>query len=712
MGVFGLKEEEIKHAIELLGREPNDVEWSVISVIWSEHCSYKHSRKYLKDFLTKAEWVEQGPGENAGIINLGDGYRVVFKIESHNHPSAVEPFQGAATGVGGIVRDILAIGARPIALLDSLRFGPIEKGRNKYLFEGVVGGISFYGNCIGVPVVGGEIVFEDCYSSNPLVNVMCVGLLGPEQKSYRGKAEGKGNLLLLVGARTGRDGLQGASFASEKLDDEVHKKRPSVQVGDPFLGKLLIESCLEAASTDGVVGIQDLGAAGLVSSLSESARRGRSGVKVYLDKVPQREENMTAEEILLSESQERMLLVIRPEKAEEIISIFKKWDLEAEIIGEVIEEEKFIVYFKGEKVVDLPTELLVDGSLIFDPPYKEYKVPNLSSDLRSLIKKEHIEKFMNNAINDLSLKEKIYRQYDYSVQTNTVLPPGFGDASVLRIKGTNKGIAVVTDGNGRYCYLNPKRGAMYAVAEACRNILCVGGRPLAITDGLNFGDPDEPEVFYQFREVVKGINLASRTLEIPVVSGNVSFYNGQGEKKIFPTPIIGMVGVLEDLSYLIKPGLKVVGNRLYLIGDFSWLSLEGSRFIKDVFDKIEGEAPYVDLIWERKLKLFMEEIRKERDIIVSAHDVSEGGILVALLEMAFWGNKGVEVSLPSEKLDNLVGEGSGLIIVEVNKDREDEYMEFIKKYELKTHKMGEVVEKDFIIEPFIKEDINEFYQRR
>jgi len=566
MGVFGLKEEEIKHAIELLGREPNDVEWSVISVIWSEHCSYKHSRKYLKDFLTKAEWVEQGPGENAGIINLGDGYRVVFKIESHNHPSAVEPFQGAATGVGGIVRDILAIGARPIALLDSLRFGPIEKGRNKYLFEGVVGGISFYGNCIGVPVVGGEIVFEDCYSSNPLVNVMCVGLLGPEQKSYRGKAEGKGNLLLLVGARTGRDGLQGASFASEKLDDEVHKKRPSVQVGDPFLGKLLIESCLEAASTDGVVGIQDLGAAGLVSSLSESARRGRSGVKVYLDKVPQREENMTAEEILLSESQERMLLVIRPEKAEEIISIFKKWDLEAEIIGEVIEEEKFIVYFKGEKVVDLPTELLVDGSLIFDPPYKEYKVPNLSSDLRSLIKKEHIEKFMNNAINDLSLKEKIYRQYDYSVQTNTVLPPGFGDASVLRIKGTNKGIAVVTDGNGRYCYLNPKRGAMYAVAEACRNILCVGGRPLAITDGLNFGDPDEPEVFYQFREVVKGINLASRTLEIPVVSGNVSFYNGQGEKKIFPTPIIGMVGVLEDLSYLIKPGLKVVGNRLYLIG--------------------------------------------------------------------------------------------------------------------------------------------------
>jgi len=421
---------------------------------------------------------------------------------------------------------------------------------------------------------------------------------------------------------------------------------------------------------------------------------------------------MTAEEILLSESQERMLLVIRPEKAEEIISIFKKWDLEAEIIGEVIEEEKFIVYFKGEKVVDLPTELLVDGSLIFDPPYKEYKVPNLSSDLRSLIKKEHIEKFMNNAINDLSLKEKIYRQYDYSVQTNTVLPPGFGDASVLRIKGTNKGIAVVTDGNGRYCYLNPKRGAMYAVAEACRNILCVGGRPLAITDGLNFGDPDEPEVFYQFREVVKGINLASRTLEIPVVSGNVSFYNGQGEKKIFPTPIIGMVGVLEDLSYLIKPGLKVVGNRLYLIGDFSWLSLEGSRFIKDVFDKIEGEAPYVDLIWERKLKLFMEEIRKERDIIVSAHDVSEGGILVALLEMAFWGNKGVEVSLPSEKLDNLVGEGSGLIIVEVNKDREDEYMEFIKKYELKTHKMGEVVEKDFIIEPFIKEDINEFYQRR
>lgn len=712
MGVFGLKEEEIKHAIRLLGREPNDLEWSVISVIWSEHCSYKHSRKYLKDFLTKAEWVEQGPGENAGIVNLGDGYRVVFKIESHNHPSAVEPFQGAATGVGGIVRDILAIGARPIALLDSLRFGPIEKGRNKYLFEGVVGGISFYGNCIGVPVVGGEIIFEDCYSSNPLVNVMCIGLLTPGQKSYRGKAEGKGNLLLLVGAKTGRDGLQGASFASEKLDDEVHKKRPSVQVGDPFLGKLLIESCLEAASTDGVIGIQDLGAAGLVSSLSESARRGRSGVKVYLDKVPQREENMTAEEILLSESQERMLLVIKPEKAEEIISIFKKWDLEAEIIGEVIEEERFVVYFKGEKVVDLPTGLLVDGSLIFDPLYKEYEVLNLAFDFGSQVKREHVDRFLEELVNDLFIKEKIYRQYDYSVQTNTVLPPGFGDAAVLRIKGTNKGIAVVVDGNGRYCYLNPKRGAMYAVAEACKNILCVGGRPLAITDGLNFGDPDEAEVFYQFRETIKGIDIASRTLEIPIVSGNVSFYNGQGENTIFPTPIIGMVGILEDLSYLIKPGFKVVGNPVYLIGDFSWLSLGGSKFIKDIFGKIEGEPPYVDLIWERKLKFFMEEIRKERDIVLSAHDISEGGLLGTLLEMSFWGEKGVEVILPSDKIENLIGEGSGLIVVEVNKDKEIKYLDFIEKYGLKTQKIGAVKEEEFIVEPFIKRNISEFLRRR
>ncbi len=712
MGVFGLKEEEIKHAIKLLGREPNDLEWSVISVIWSEHCSYKHSRKYLKNFLTKAEWVEQGPGENAGIVDLGDGYRVVFKIESHNHPSAVEPFQGAATGVGGIVRDILAIGARPIALLDSLRFGPIEKGRNKYLFEGVVGGISFYGNCIGVPVVGGEIIFEDCYSSNPLVNVMCIGLLTPGQKSYRGKAEGKGNLLLLVGAKTGRDGLQGASFASEKLDDEVHRKRPSVQVGDPFLGKLLIESCLEVASTDGVIGIQDLGAAGLVSSLSESARRGRSGVKVYLDKVPQREENMSAEEILLSESQERMLLVIKPEKAEEIISIFKKWDLEAEIIGEVIEEERFVVYFKGEKVVDLPTELLVDGSLIFDPLYKEYEVPNLAFDFSSQVKGEHVDRFMEELVNDLFIKEKIYRQYDYSVQTNTVLPPGFGDAAVLRIKGTNKGIAVVTDGNGRYCYLNPKRGAMYAVAEACRNILCVGGRPLAITDGLNFGDPDEAEVFYQFRETIKGIDLASRTLEIPIVSGNVSFYNGQDENTIFPTPIIGMVGILEDLSYLIKPGFKLVGNPIYLIGDFSWLSLGGSKFMKDIFGKIEGEPPYVDLIWERKLKFFMEEIRKEKDIVMSAHDISEGGLLGTLLEMSFWGKKGVEVILPSDKIENLIGEGSGLIVVEINKDKEIRYLDFIERYGLKTQKIGIVKEEEFIVEPFIKMNISEFLQRR
>lgn len=713
MGIFGLKEEEIKHAIELLGREPNDLEWSVISVIWSEHCSYKHSRKYLKEFFTKAEWVDQGPGENAGIINLGDGYRIVFKIESHNHPSAVEPFQGAATGVGGIVRDILALGARPIALLDSLRFGPLNKGRNKYLFEGVVGGISFYGNCIGVPVVGGEIIFEECYSSNPLVNVMCVGLLTPEQKSYKGKAEGVGNLLLLVGAKTGRDGLQGASFASEKLDDEIHKKRPSVQVGDPFLGKLLIEACLEAASLEGIVGIQDLGAAGLVSALSESARRGRSGVKVYLDKVPQREENMTPEEILLSESQERMLFIIKPEKLEEINNIFKKWDLDASVIGEVISEERFIVYFRGEKVVDLPTDLLVDGSLIFDPPSRSYEVSQITDKDFSSIKEEDINNFVKNLVEDLILKEKIYRQYDYSVQTNTVVPPGLGDAAVLRIKGTNKAIAITVDGNGRYCYLNPKMGAMYSVAEACRNILCVGGKPLGITDGLNFGDPDDPEVYYQFKDVVKGINIASRILEIPIVSGNVSFYNGQGENTIYPTPIIGMVGVLEDLSYLITPGFKKVGNLIYIIGDFAWLTLEGSKFMKDMFNKVAGNIPYVDLIWERKLKYLMDEIRKEKGLVLSAHDVSEGGVLATLLEMSFWGNKGLKVTLPLDgKIEHLLGEASGMIIVEVEREKENRFLDLVNKYTEKVTKIGEVIEEDIIIHPYIKTNFSELFKRR
>jgi len=707
MGIFGLKEEEIKHAREFLGREPNDIEWSVISVIWSEHCSYKHSRKYLKDFYSKAEWVEQGPGENAGIVNLGDGYKIVFKIESHNHPSAVEPFQGAATGVGGIVRDILALGARPIALLDSLRFGSIDKPRNKYLFEGVVSGISFYGNCIGVPVVGGEIVFDECYSSNPLVNVMCVGLLSPNQKSYRGKAEGEGNLLVLVGARTGRDGLQGASFASEKLDDETHKKKPSVQVGDPFLGKLLIEATLEAATKDGVIGIQDLGAAGLVSALSESARRGKSGVKVYLDKVPQREENMTPEEILLSESQERMLFVVRPDKVKDIIEVFKKWDLEAEVIGEVIKEERFIAYFNGEKVVDLPTELLVDGSLIFDPPSMEPKKEEKKNVL-TIYNDKDVEKYIEILIQDIKTKEKIYTQYDYSVQTNTVLPPGFGDATVLRIKNTNKGIAIVTDGNGRYCYLNPKQGAMYAVAEACRNILCVGGKPLAITDGLNFGDPDEPDVFYQFKEVVKGINLASRILEIPIVSGNVSFYNGQGENKIFPTPIIGMVGIIEDLSYLIRPGLKEYENPIYVIGDLSRLTLGGSRFMKDLYGVIEGEPPYVDLVWDRKLKYFLEEIRVEK-IILALHDVSEGGMLATLLELSVWGNKGLDVSLPeNDKAKMLFGEGS-ILIAEVSREKEEIFLKIAEKYNLNVVKIGKVIPDRFIIRPFLELDLKNLF---
>ena len=707
MGIFGLKEEEIKHAREFLGREPNDIEWSVISVIWSEHCSYKHSRKYLKDFYSKAEWVEQGPGENAGIVNLGDGYKIVFKIESHNHPSAVEPFQGAATGVGGIVRDILALGARPIALLDSLRFGSIDKPRNKYLFEGVVSGISFYGNCIGVPVVGGEIVFDECYSSNPLVNVMCVGLLSPNQKSYRGKAEGEGNLLVLVGARTGRDGLQGASFASEKLDDETHKKKPSVQVGDPFLGKLLIEATLEAATKDGVIGIQDLGAAGLVSALSESARRGKSGVKVYLDKVPQREENMTPEEILLSESQERMLFVVRPDKVKDIIEVFKKWDLEAEVIGEVIKEERFIAYFNGEKVVDLPTELLVDGSLIFDPPSMEPKKEEKKNVL-TIYNDKDVEKYIEILIQDIKTKEKIYTQYDYSVQTNTVLPPGFGDATVLRIKNTNKGIAIVTDGNGRYCYLNPKQGAMYAVAEACRNILCVGGKPLAITDGLNFGDPDEPDVFYQFKEVVKGINLASRILEIPIVSGNVSFYNGQGENKIFPTPIIGMVGIIEDLSYLIRPGLKEYENPIYVIGDLSRLTLDGSRFMKDLYGVIEGEPPYVDLVWDRKLKYFLEEIRVEK-IILALHDVSEGGMLATLLELSVWGNKGLDVSLPeNDKAKMLFGEGS-ILIAEVSREKEEIFLKIAEKYNLNVVKIGKVIPDRFIIRPFLELDLKNLF---
>lgn len=709
MGIYGLKDEEVNHARRLLGREPEDVEWSVISVIWSEHCSYKHSRKYLKNFLTRARWVEQGPGENAGVIELGDGYRLVFKVESHNHPSAVEPFQGSATGVGGIVRDILALGARPIALLDSLRFGPQDNLRNRYLFNGVVSGISFYGNCIGVPVVGGEIIFEDCYSSNPLINVMCVGIVPPGGKIYKGRAEGKGNLILLVGARTGRDGIHGASFASEKLEEDIHSQRPSVQVGDPFMGKLLIEACLEAGSLGGVIGIQDLGAAGLVSALSESASRGNSGVLVYLDKVPQREENMTPEEILISESQERMILMVEPEKIDRIKNVFKKWDLEAEVIGEVIDEENFIAYFKGEKVVDLPIKLLTKDSLEFDPPFKiqeKIPMPILSKN------KEKIEGFIKKLIENIKIKEYVYQQYDYSVQTNTVIPPGRGDSAVLRIKDTKMAIALTIDGNGRYCFLDPKMGAMNAVSEACRNILCVGGRPLAITDGLNFGDPDEPEVFYQFREVVSGINISSRTLEIPVVSGNVSFYNGQGDNRIFPTPIIGIVGILENIGYLITPDFKEEGNLIYLLGDLDWLSIEGSEYIKYSYNIIGGNPPYVDLVWEKRLKSFMEDIRREK-IILSAHDISDGGLLNSLLEMSFWGEKGIDITLPEvEDYERLLfGEGSGLIVVEISQKDKEYFIKKVEEYKLKTLLLGKVIGENFRIKPYIDYPLKKIIER-
>jgi len=686
MGIYGLKDEEIKHARKLLGREPNDIEWSIISVIWSEHCSYKHSRKYLKNFLTTADWVIQGPGENAGIIDIGDGYKIAFKVESHNHPSAVEPFQGAATGVGGIIRDILALGARPIALLDSLRFGPIDVQRNKYLFNGVVSGISFYGNCIGVPVVGGEIFFDECYSSNPLVNVMCVGIISPDGKIYRGKAEGKGNLLLLVGARTGRDGIHGASFASEKLEDETHKKRPSVQVGDPFMGKLLIEACLEAGKIEGIIGIQDLGAAGLVSALSESASRGSSGILVHLDKVPLREKDMSPEEILISESQERMLLIVKPEKIDEIKNIFKKWDLEAEVIGEVIEDERFLAYFNGEKIVDLPIRLMTKESLEFDPPIKIRESQYINN-----LHKIRIDEKIDEIFKNIKLKEFIYEQYDYSIQTNTVLPPGKGDSAVLRIKNTKKGIALTIDGNGRYCYMNPKLGAIYSVAEACRNILCVGGKPLAITDGLNFGDPDDPEVFYEFREVISGINLASRILQIPIVSGNVSFYNGQGDNRIYPTPIIGMVGLLENIEYLITPDFKKEGNLIYLIGELSFLK----------------KTPYIDLLWEKRLKDFMENITKEK-VILSAHDVSDGGIITTLLEMCIWGEKGIEVNLNCEDENIIYCEGPGLIVVEISENYEDYFLRKIEKYKLKAQLLGKITSDKIRIKPFIEIPLNRF----
>lgn len=565
---MGLSDEEFAMIEKILGRTPNYTETGLFSVMWSEHCSYKNSKPVLKKFPTTGEKVLQGPGEGAGIVDIGDGQAVVFKIESHNHPSAIEPYQGAATGVGGIIRDVFSMGARPIALLNSLRFGELDSARVRYLFKEVVAGIAGYGNCIGIPTVGGEVQFDPCYEGNPLVNAMCVGLID-HKDIKKGQAHGLGNTVMYVGAKTGRDGIHGATFASEELTEQSDEKRPAVQVGDPFMEKLLLEACLELVQSDALVGIQDMGAAGLASSSSEMASKAGMGIELNLDLVPQRETGMTAYEMMLSESQERMLIVVKKGREQEIKDLFAKYDLECVAIGKVTDDKQFRLLHKGEVVADIPVDALAEDAPVYHKPSKEpayfaefqamdHEVPqvdNLKETLLQLLSQPTI-----------ASKEWVYEQYDYMVRTNTVVSPG-SDAAVTRIRGTRKALAMTTDCNARYVYLDPETGGKIAVAEAARNIICSGAEPLAITDNLNFGNPEKPEVFWQIEKAADGISEACRVLETPVIGGNVSLYNETSGTAIYPTPVIGMVGLITDLDHITTQHFKNAGDLIYLVGE-------------------------------------------------------------------------------------------------------------------------------------------------
>ena len=632
----GLTPHEYEKLTVMLGREPTFTELGIVSALWSEHCSYKHSRPVLRTLPTQAPWVLQGPGENAGVIAIGDGLAVAFKIESHNHPSAVEPYQGAATGVGGILRDVFTMGARPVAMLNSLRFGSLEDSRVRYLFAGVVKGIGDYGNCVGIPTVAGEVMFDESYEGNPLVNAMCVGLLH-EHELIRAKAEGVGNPVIAVGARTGRDGIHGASFASEDLSDQNEAKRPRVQVGDPFTEKLLLEASLELIQSGHIVAIQDMGAAGLTSSSAEMAARGDVGVTIDVTKVPVRETGMTPYEILLSESQERMLVVAKKGHEGEVRKILAKWDLAAEPIGEVIAEPVYRVTEGDRVVAEFPGSRLVTDCPVYAPEAKESPaIAELrAKDVTRFAERPEerdpvwtLERLLSSPT--IAHKRWVTRQYDSTVRTNTVAGPGAADAAVIRVRGTHKALALKTDCNGRYVYLDPRVGGRIAVAEAARNVACTGARPRAITNCLNFGNPTRPEVFFQFREAVLGMGDACRALETPVTGGNVSFYNESPAGAVFPTPVIGMVGVIERLEHITRSGFARDGDAIVLLGENS-AELGASEYLARIHGVTAGAPPACDLARERALiDALLEAIAAGH--VTNAHDCSEGGLAVALAE--------------------------------------------------------------------------------
>ena len=675
---MGLKDEEYNMICDILGRDPNYVELGMYSVMWSEHCSYKNSKDVLRTFPTKGERVLQGPGENAGIVDIGDGLGVCFKIESHNHPSAIEPYQGAATGVGGIIRDIFTMGARPIASLNSLRFGTLDDARMRYIVSGVVAGIAGYGNCIGIPTVGGEVYFDSCYQGNPLVNAMCVGLIETD-KIKRGQATGVGNPVILVGARTGRDGMHGVTFASEELSEASEEKRPAVQVGDPFMEKLLMEACLELIDNGDVVGIQDLGGAGLTCATSEMASRAGTGLEIVLDRVPCREEGMTPYEIMISESQERMLMVVTPEKEQKVHDVFKRWGLTSTTIGRVTEDGILRITMGGELVVEVPARSLAEDAPIYCPAYTEpaYLQTTKQLDLAAVPDlNDGNETLMTLlAVPNIASKEWVWRQYDYMVRTCTVVLPG-SDAAVVRVRGTQKGLAMTTDCNSRYTYLDPYTGGKIAVAEAARNVVCSGGEPLAVTDCLNFGNPEKPEIFWQFRKAVEGMSEACLAFNTPVTGGNVSFYNETKGEAIYPTPTVGMVGLLDDVEKHCTQEFKDTDDVVVLLGE-TFNELGGSEYLATVHNKVAGLPPEMDLKKEKALqKVLLSAIRQ--GLVKSAHDLSEGGLAVALAECTFGKNVGARVELEKGtlRLDSLLfGESQSRVLVSLSTGKADVLLE-------------------------------------
>lgn len=671
---WGLTDEEYRLISEdILGRLPNYTETGLFSVMWSEHCSYKNSKSVLRKFPTNGPQVLQGPGEGAGIVDIGDNLAVVFKAESHNHPSAVEPYEGAATGVGGIIRDIFSMGARPIAMLNSLRFGELTTDRTKFLLEQVVAGIGGYGNCIGIPTVGGEIGFDPCYEGNPLVNAMCVGLI--EHKDIqKGQAKGVDNTIMYVGAKTGRDGIHGATFASEEFTEGEEQQRSAVQVGDPFMEKLLMEACLDLIlnHSDILVGIQDMGAAGLVSSSSEMASKAGSGLELYLDDVPQRETNMTPYEMMLSESQERMLLCIKKGSESQVAKLFESYGLEAVNIGKVTDDKHYRLFHKGIQVADLPVDALAEDAPEYQKPMAEPARIKAFSKLENFVPEtkdasDVLIKLLQQP--QIASKKSVFETYDSQVRTNTVVGPG-SDAAVLRVRGTNKALAMTTDCNSRYLYLNPEIGGKMAVAEAARNIVASGGKPLAITDCLNFGSPDKPEGFWELSTSADGIAAACLKLETPVISGNVSLYNETNGQSVYPTPVIGMVGLVEDLTHITRQDFKNAGDLVYMIGE-TGADFNGTEIQKMLTGKIEGQLADFDLeVEKRNQDLLLESIQK--GLIESAHDCSEGGLGVALIESCFNNQLGFKGEFQQEA-NYLFAETPSRFVVSIKNENQEEF---------------------------------------